>query len=113
MDDSTRRSLRIDQLAVVYQDPSEGLDLKISAGGNIAERLTAAGWRNFKDIRDRATELLHRTEVPLNRMDDPVQTFSGGMRQRVQLAKALSPILVTLVKLLRLIEVKFSQIQKA
>ena len=98
LDDAARRALRVDNLSVVYQDPAEGLDLRVTAGGNIAERLTAAGWRHFGRIRERASELLARTEVPLSRMDDPVVTFSGGMRQRVQLAKALanSPAVVLL-----------------
>ena len=85
-----RRKLRIDTVSIVYQDPARGLDLRVSAGGNIAERLTAAGWRSYRAIRRRAAELLDRVEVPLSRMDDPTSTFSGGMRQRVQIAKALA-----------------------
>jgi alpha-D-ribose 1-methylphosphonate 5-phosphate C-P lyase len=85
-----RRRLRVYGMAVVHQNPADGLDLRISAGGNIAERLTAAGCRGYHDIRGRAAELLESVEVPLSRMDDPVGTFSGGMRQRVQIAKALA-----------------------
>ena len=85
-----RRALRISTVSIVYQDPAQGLNLRISAGGNIAERLIAAGGRNFGQLRARAAELLRRVDVPLDRMDDPVGTFSGGMMQRVQLAKAVA-----------------------
>jgi phosphonate C-P lyase system protein PhnK len=85
-----RRALRVSTVSIVYQDPARGLNLRISAGGNIAERLIAAGGRNFGQLRARAAELLRRVDVPLDRMDDPVGTFSGGMMQRVQLAKAVA-----------------------
>jgi phosphonate C-P lyase system protein PhnK len=90
LDGPGRRALRISAISIVYQDPAEGLNLHISAGGNVADRLISAGWRNFGRIRARVSELLARVDVPLDRMDDRVGTFSGGMLQRVQLAKAVA-----------------------
>ncbi|MCS7002386.1 MAG: ATP-binding cassette domain-containing protein [Dehalococcoidia bacterium] len=85
-----RRRIRNFLIGMVYQHPRQGLNLGISAGGNVAERLLAAEWRRVAQIRDRAATLLARMEVPLARMDDLPAFFSGGMQQRVQIAKALA-----------------------
>lgn len=86
----TRRYIRNHLFGMVYQHPHLGLNLNDSAGGNIAEKLLMAGLLHVGKIRGRAAELLDRTEVPVNRMDDKPRYFSGGMQQRVQIAKALA-----------------------
>lgn len=85
-----QRTLRAEMLGLAYQNPAQGLNLRITAGGNIAERLLNVRVRSVADIRERARYLLGRTEVPVDRMDDLPAHFSGGMQQRVQLARVLA-----------------------
>jgi len=85
-----KRYLRNHFMGMVYQNPREGLNFRFSSGGNIAEKLIMAGMFNVQNIRGRASALLDRTEVPVTRMDDKPASFSGGMQQRVQIAKAIA-----------------------
>jgi putative phosphonate transport system ATP-binding protein len=92
-----RRFVRDRLLGMVYQNPTMGLKMRFSALSNIAEKLIAAGSRNVGFMDGRARELLSHVNLPVERVKDTPSTFSGGMQQRVQIAKALSnnpPILL-------------------
>lgn len=90
MNAAHQRHLMNHKFGMVYQNPHLGLNFDISAGGNIAERLLMSEVDNYSAIRERAIELLKRTEVLTERMDELPKNFSGGMQQRVQIAKALA-----------------------
>jgi len=68
----------------------DGLNFAFSSGGNIAEKLLMANIFHVGKIRERASYLLEKTEVPVARMDDLPVFFSGGMQQRVQISKAIA-----------------------
>ena len=89
MGEAARRRLSRTEWGFVHQDARDGLRMGVSAGGNVGERLMAVGNRHYGDIREEAARWLERVEIPRDRLDDAPRGFSGGMRQRLQIARVL------------------------
>ncbi|MFB6296894.1 MAG: ATP-binding cassette domain-containing protein [Salinirussus sp.] len=89
-DYETRHRLRTTGIGLVHQHIRDGLNPEFTGGGNVAEKLLSAGEREFEAVRERVRTLFEETEIPLDRMDDPTRTYSGGMQRRVQIARALA-----------------------
>jgi putative phosphonate transport system ATP-binding protein len=89
MSEAQRRMLSRTDWGFVHQNAADGLRMNVSAGANVSERLMALGQRHYGRLREQATDWLERVEISPSRMDDRPDTFSGGMRQRLQIARNL------------------------
>jgi putative phosphonate transport system ATP-binding protein len=84
-----RRRLLRAEWGIVHQNPHDGLRMSVTAGANVGERLMALGARHYGRIRREALGWLEQVEIATDRVDDLPVTFSGGMQQRLQIARTL------------------------
>ncbi|TAM00315.1 MAG: phosphonate C-P lyase system protein PhnK [Paraburkholderia sp.] len=84
-----RRLLTRTEWGFVQQNPRDGLRAGVSAGANIGEPLMAVGARHYGRIRDTAQQWMERVELDAARIDELPSAFSGGMQQRLQIARNL------------------------
>ena len=89
LSEAERRFLLRSDWGFVRQDARDGLRMNVSAGGNVGERLMAVGARHYGNIRATALDWLRRVEIDEDRIDELPTGYSGGMRQRLQIARNL------------------------
>jgi oligopeptide/dipeptide ABC transporter ATP-binding protein len=92
LSDAEMRALRGRRIAMVFQEPMSALNPVFTVCDQIADALRTNLGLSKKDARERVVELLSLVGIPSprRRLDSYVHEFSGGMRQRVMLAMALS-----------------------
>jgi peptide/nickel transport system ATP-binding protein len=86
------RKIRAKEIAIVFQEPMTSLNPVYTVGEQIAETLRLHEGLSRKGAMDRAVEMLKLVHIPTpkQRVHDYPHQFSGGMRQRVMIAMALS-----------------------
>jgi putative phosphonate transport system ATP-binding protein len=87
--EARRRLLSRTDWGFVHQSARDGLRSDVSAGANVGERLMAVGARHYGNIRSEASQWLAKVEIDTARIDDLPRDFSGGMQQRLQIARNL------------------------
>ncbi len=92
MDQEEIRSVRGNKIAMIFQDPMTSLNPVLTINRQVSEALELHLDMDKKQARKRSIELLDLLGIPeaADRIDDYPHQFSGGMRQRVMIAMAMS-----------------------
>ena len=92
MDDDEVRGIRGNNIAMIFQDPMTSLNPVLTISRQVSEALELHLKMDRAEARKRTVELLELVGIPSakRRLDDYPHQFSGGMRQRVMIAMALS-----------------------
>lgn len=92
LSETKMQEIRGDRIALIPQDPMTSLNPVYTIGEQIVEAIELHQNVSKKEARKRAIEVLDQVRIPeaANRIDDYPHQFSGGMRQRVMIAMALS-----------------------
>jgi putative phosphonate transport system ATP-binding protein len=89
LSEARRRLLARTDWGFVEQNPRDGLRMAVSAGANVAERLMVLGQEHYGRLRGQAMDWMQRVELDGHRIDEQPTQFSGGMQQRLQIARNL------------------------
>jgi peptide/nickel transport system ATP-binding protein len=92
LDAAAMQKIRMKEIAIVFQEPMTSLNPVYTVGDQIAEGLRLHEGLGKREALARAVEMLKRVHIPTpeRRVHDYPHQFSGGMRQRVMIAMALS-----------------------
>ncbi|MFZ4383261.1 MAG: phosphonate C-P lyase system protein PhnK, partial [Sandarakinorhabdus sp.] len=89
LSEQDRRRVQREEWGFVHQNPRDGLRMRVSGGANVAEPLMMTGVRHYGAMRDLTRQWFDRVELDTGRIDHKPRQFSGGMQQRLQIARNL------------------------
>ena len=89
LSEQDRRRIAREEWGYVHQNPRDGLRMRVSGGANVAEPLMMNGRRHYGEMREQSLNWFERVELDVGRIDNKPRTFSGGMQQRLQIARNL------------------------
>jgi len=92
LDEKEMQKIRGNRISMIFQEPMTSLNPLFTVGNQIMEPLMLHRGMNKKQARQEAIHMLDLVGIPLaeRRVDDYPNSMSGGMRQRVMIAMALS-----------------------
>lgn len=92
LSDSRMRQIRGNEIAMIFQEPMTSLNPVFTVGSQIIETIVLHRKVSVRKAREQAIEMMRKVGIadPQRRIDEYPHQMSGGMRQRVMIAMALS-----------------------